>query len=70
MRTSENKDTYLAQQKKPFHCECGSTWVWNARATHFRTQKHQESLKQQEAEIEPHLEESDLKIISCYQYDF
>ena len=62
MRISENKDTNLAQQKKPFHCEYGST--------HFRTQKHQESLKQQEAEIEPHLEELDLNIIFCYQYDF
>ena len=64
MQISENKDTYLAQQKKPFHCECGSTWVWNARATHFRTQKHQESLKQQEAEIEPNLEELDFKKVS------
>ena len=58
MRISENKDTYLAQQKKPFHCE------------YVRTQKHQESLKQQEAEIEPHLEELDFKKIFCYQYDF
>jgi len=40
MGISENKDRNLAQQKKPVHWECGSTRVWNARATHISELKN------------------------------
>ena len=48
----KNKDKYLAQQKQPYHCKCGAICVWNVKARHFRTQKHQDWLKQQEPEQE------------------
>lgn len=48
----KNKDKYLAQQKQPYHCKCGAICVWNAKARHFRTQKHQDWLKQHEPEQE------------------
>ena len=44
----KHKDKYLARQKQPYHCKCGATCVLNAKARHFRTQKHQNWLKQQD----------------------
>ena len=42
-----NKGTILAKQARPFICECGATCVWNVRARHFRSMKHQLFLEQQ-----------------------
>ena len=51
-RYQKNKDKYLAHQKQPYHCECGTVCVWNVKARHFKSQKHQNWLKQQEPEEE------------------
>ena len=46
-RYEANKGTILAKQARPFTCECGATCVWNVRARHFRSMKHQLLLEQQ-----------------------
>ena len=56
-RYQHNREKYLAQQKQPFHCDCGASCVWNVKARHFKSQKHQQWLKQQEPEQEPQVEQ-------------
>ena len=48
----KNREKYLAYQRQPFHCQCGTTCVLNVKARHFRSKKHQDWLKQQEQEQE------------------
>ena len=43
----DNRDKILLNQKRPFTCECGATCVWNVKARHFRSKKHQQFLQQQ-----------------------
>ena len=44
----ENKDNIRARQTRPFNCDCGSVCQWNVKGRHFKSQKHQDWLKQQE----------------------
>ena len=55
----KHRDKYLAQQKQPFHCECGTSCVWNVKARHFRSMRHQNWLKQHQEQLEqePQVEE-------------
>ena len=46
----KNKEKYLAYQRQPFYCECGAKRVLNVKARHFRSQKHQDWLKQQDSQ--------------------
>ena len=55
----DNKERILARQTRPFHCVCGTTCCRNVKARHFRSQKHQDWLNQQQEEQEQPLEKLD-----------